>query len=130
MSFILNIGLDGIPSTGTSYTNGLRNPSVLEYSFAAVQAARALNFKLLRTKLLTSDTEPTLVAEVVHTGDIRACTNWLAEKLNQDCIAIYDTDTGVGQLIGPKAAAWGDFNPAFFFLLDGSRLAAPLQAAA
>lgn len=42
--------------------------------------------------------------------------------LGQDCIAIRYPD-GSGKLIGPAAAEWGDFNPEFFVLEDGSRAA-------
>lgn len=35
-----------------------------------------------------------------------------AVALGQDCIAVYDG--AAGELIGPNAEAWGDFQPAFF----------------
>lgn len=42
--------------------------------------------------------------------------------LGQDCIAIRYPD-GSGKLIGPAASEWGDFNPEFFVMEDGSRAA-------
>ncbi len=48
----------------------------------------------------------------------------LALLLNQDAIAVYLPDFGHGALIGPRAEAWGNFNPEFFLLPDGSRLSA------
>jgi hypothetical protein len=119
MSFILNIGLNGVHVPDDV---ALLYP--VAQSFVATRAARALNFKFVRSQLIKSDTEWTLVVEAQHTGDAAACANWLAEALNQDCIAVYFPDTKLGQLIGPRAAAWGDFNPEFFFNLDGSRLSA------
>lgn len=38
----------------------------------------------------------------------------LAEKLDQDCIAVLNESTGEGQLIGPRAYAWGEFNENYF----------------
>lgn len=80
---------------------------------------------------LSSDTEPTVVASV-------KAPSFLVEErvaaiscaLSQDCIAVYNPETCKGTLLGPRAAAWGDFNPEYFLLLNGERLARPLQAAA
>lgn len=44
------------------------------------------------------------------------------EELKQDCIAVYRELTGGGALVGPRADAWGPFNPEYFLLLDGRRL--------
>ena len=72
-----------------------------------------------------SDTEITVVAEAHFTGSLyRSAIHHLAQRLGQDCIAVLGP-LGHGQLIGPRAAAWGAFNPEFFLLLDGSRLASP-----
>jgi len=37
----------------------------------------------------------------------------LAQDLGQDCIAVRYGD-GTGELIGPHAEDWGEFNPAYF----------------
>jgi hypothetical protein len=78
-----------------------------------------------------SSTEPALVmsATLPRGYELHACINQIANALGQDCIAVYDTDTDVGQLIGPRAAAWGDFNPEFFLMLDGAPLAESLVTA-
>ena len=125
MEVILNIGLDNV-----RVPHNVALPCPLAESFVATRAARALNFKFNRSKLVKSDTEWTLVVEAQHTGDVAACTNWLAEALNQDCIAVYYPKEQRGALIGPRAAAWGEFSPEFFFNIDGSRLAAPALARA
>ena len=116
MRFILNIGLAGVLPR-VDYRNRPMTPA--EVAFDAV---KALNFKTWSCTLLQSDTEPTIVVSANHTGDVAACTNWLAEKLNQDCIAVFDTEGDKTGLYGPRAAAWGDFNPEFFLLADGTRL--------
>lgn len=38
----------------------------------------------------------------------------LIRELQQDCVAVYDSDNGRGELVGPNAAAWGDFDLAAF----------------
>jgi hypothetical protein len=79
-----------------------------------------------------SDTERTLVLVADHVSDGAAYR--IAQALRQDCIAVYDTRTEFGRLIGPNAAAWGTFEPAYFVLPSGHRLAdsyaAELDAAA
>ena len=59
-----------------------------------------------------SDTEPTAVVSgfVFPLRDEEVYQ--IAERLGQDCIAV--RDTGGGRLIGPRAAAWGPFDPARF----------------
>ena len=62
-----------------------------------------------------STTEPTLVFRGRYIGaDLRAEVHAASVALHQDCIAIRDTATGKGELIGPRADAWGEFNAEFF----------------
>ena len=73
--------------------------------------------------VLQSDTEPTLVAYIeVNFLAWRKGLYTLAQAYGQDCVAAYVPLTGEGMLIGPQAAAWGEFNPEYFFLPTGSRL--------
>lgn len=67
-----------------------------------------------------SDTEPTLVLVVDFMPDGRA--HALAERFGQDCIAVYHCDIGRGRLAGPRADAWGQFEPDYFIMPDGARL--------
>lgn len=119
MRILLNIGL----AVGTNRNIG---PGT------ALRELENLDFKVIETRLLRSDTERTLVALVDDKDrpgqDNRI--NFLSRLLSQDCIAVYYPEEGDGALIGPRAAQWGEFNPEFFFLLDGTRLAQPLQRAA
>ena len=111
-TFILNIGLNTADGAITAEQ--------------ARETLRAYGFSILREALLESDTEPTLVAEVA-TGFATALTvlqllYQVSEELDQDCIAVYRELTGGGALVGPRADAWGPFNPEYFLLLDGRRL--------
>ena len=74
-------------------------------------------------KVLESDSEPTLVAELrVDMGAYSLES--ISAELSQDCIAYVDSQ-GRGALYGDKADAWGPFNPAYFLTLEGARLGAP-----
>ena len=124
VSIILNIGR-AVPATG----------AVLPGSavYAALEA-RGLN--LLSSTHVQSDSEPTIVAEIeswadgigIDAAQARAIAQ-LSIDLGQDCIASYDLSEGRGLLLGPRADAWGDFDPAFFILPDGSRLSTEDQPA-
>jgi len=48
----------------------------------------------------------------------RAALHRLAVELHQDCIAVYYPDRGYGELLGPSAAAWGEFDLSRFQRLD------------
>lgn len=109
MSYILNIGLA---------REGQENLK----PFNVLRAIRNLGCHVVAEGLRPSDTEPTLVVHVVHCAESTAET--LAVILEQDCVARYHLGNGKGQLIGPRADKWGDFNPEYFLLLDGSRLSA------
>lgn len=127
MEVILNIGLNGVPQeVDNVYSIGRKIPAFE----TALTSVKCLNFKVIACAIVESDTEPTLVVRATHAGDVRVCTTWLAEKLNQDCIAVYVPSKNEGHLYGPRASDWGDFNPEFFFMLDGSRLSGGLKAAA
>lgn len=82
-----------------------------------------------------SDSERTVVA-TVHTNELpidvapSQAVFKAAEALGQEAIAAYIPARRVGRLIGPNAAAWGAFNPEFFIMPDGTRLAAPTAKAA
>ncbi|PUE41435.1 hypothetical protein [Limnohabitans sp. Bal53] len=42
----------------------------------------------------------------------------LANELHQDCVAVFHPDQHRGELLGPCAAAWGEFDLARFQRLD------------
>ena len=114
MKVILNIGLarEGKPDIG---------PCV------ALQAVRSYGFAPELSKIDVSDTERTLIVKTEAGHDLFYRAHRLAETLEQDCIAVA-TERGAGKLYGPRAAAWGAFNPAFFIMPDGRRLSHHLGA--
>ncbi len=119
-NFILNIGLN-------SETDGPITPA------RALAALMANDIRIESDVVLNSDTEPTLVATVTMYDFPALCWRKLhqvANDLHQDCIAAWNPESMKGALIGPRAAKWGDFNPALFIMPDGSRLGAVLPAAA
>jgi hypothetical protein len=120
MEVVLNIGLA---------RNGKPNLTTRD----AIAALEANNFWPISTEVFQSDTEPTLVAVVdAHRAarlfPMRAGLFNVSVALEQDCIGALANN--VGRLIGPRAAAWGEFNPEFFIMPDGTRLASPAAKAA
>ena len=110
MQVILNIGLN--TNTGNRIGSGW-----------VVNAARLAWFKVTNVKVHQSDSEPTAVLTIEDDApglDNRIYT--LSRTLGQDCIAVWYPEEAYGDLLGPKAAAWGQFNPEFFILPDGARL--------
>lgn len=81
------------------------------------------HFAILDSAVVQSDSEPTVSAvlgcycEIV---DALRRLNLVAVALGQEAIAVYVE--GWGTLVGPNAAAWGDFNPEFFLTTGGARL--------
>ena len=114
MKMTLNIGLarEGKPNLTADQVKTL--------------VARRFSAGVYRVAVYESDTEPTLVVAAVGNpeflGRYVSEIFSIAETLNQDCIAVY-LGGGVGKLIGPRAEAWGEFNPAYFIDIDGNRLA-------
>lgn len=113
MTYILNIGLAREGQENLKPLNVLR--AVKNFGFPVASAA-----------VYPSDTEQALVVSVpagsvLHHHFLRDVAA-LADTLGQDCVAVYYTATGKGQLIGPRAEKWGEFNPEYFLLLDGTRL--------
>lgn len=117
MNLTLNIGL------------AVNNGTFIE-AVDAVQAAANAGFFIYGSEVHDSDTEPTLVLTATYDGSVgsqHASAYALAEALGQDCIAVYRHPLiaglqGTGRLIGPRADAWGAFNPEFFILPGGERL--------
>jgi hypothetical protein len=77
--------------------------------------------------LVESDTEPTVVIETdIEAGDAPLAdrVHTLAVCLGQEAIAMFDVSSQTGMLLGPRADAWGLFNPEYFILPSGRRLSA------
>lgn len=112
---LLNVGL-AVGRTGHLNTIS-QTVSILESTGLTIEALRVVE----------SDTEPTVVAQVL------APLGWTAAAahnaiygaafvLGQQAIAAYGHLVAFGQNIGPEAAAWGAFDGRLFFNLDGTRL--------
>lgn len=108
MEVILNIGLDSV--------NG--NVGI----GTALRQLHNGGFVTLDYAVHYSDTERTLVARCETGGMVETPVRHLATVLGQDCIAVWLPLFQRGELYGPRAAAWGEFNPEFFLQLDGTRL--------
>jgi hypothetical protein len=110
-TFILNVGL----ATGAD-TLSARHVE---------QTLRGVGFTVQLTSVRRSATEPTLVARVtIDDGDMAEALYEASVQLAQDCIAVWCPPTNLGLLIGPNAAAWGEFNPEFFLVFSGKLHAA------
>lgn len=101
-----------------------------------VQALERTGLVLDALRILTSDTEPTVVAEVhvptEHWGprSTHEVIHGLAVTLGQQAIAAYGPLVGWGANIGPQAREWGAFDASLFFTLAGRRLSEVLPLAA
>jgi len=107
MSIIVNIGLktEGAPIT-------------------PIQAHRALvrcGACIVRDTVKESATELTLVAELLAPLTAEQAES-VAILLSQDCIA--QCVDGVGALHGPRADAWGAFNPDYFLAFTERKIEA------
>lgn len=97
-------------------------PYPAERALAALRAAGAV---VSMSTVVQSDTEPTLVVVCdVNPYMIQG----VSMALDQDCIAVWNGETRQGWLSGPRADAWGDFNPDLFFVPNGKRLSDVLAA--
>lgn len=123
MEVILNIGL---ARTGKNDLN----------IFEVLNALTDEGLRVLRFESFPSDTETTVVAKVqfgtsaTPQAALDSAIYRAAVALGQDCIAAFIPNRNAGRLIGPRAAAWGAFNPEFFIVPDGTRLAPPAANAA
>lgn len=87
----------------------------------AVAILQDLGFRILQDEVHTSDTEKTLVVRGVADRNLYQVAR-LCHRLRQDCIAVWSIEDQEGLLVGPKAEAWGPFDPAKFIVLGGGRL--------
>lgn len=103
---LLNIGL----KVGNDQWNPL---------FSTLRTVRGYGAVFRDSALRQSETEDTLVIDLDEPLDARTLHE-LASGLNQEAIAQWSSKGG--ELRGPKAWAWGEFDPSQFLLLDGRRL--------
>ena len=115
-TLLLNIGLD--PKATTLIAATVAREILVANGFLVGDAC-----------VRDSDTEPTLVAEVMWQGDgtgfSKAIWNTCVD-LKQEAIAVWSPDIEKGSLFGPKIVNWGPFDPAKFVTPSGERLDAAL----
>lgn len=110
MIFLLNIGHKH-PVTGAEFSDS--HVANLLRSVEAVPLA-----------VHESDSERTTVAAIGDTyAEAYRAASAVCKAMQQDCVAMLNPITGRGELIGPRSADWGTFNPEFFVLADGRRAA-------
>lgn len=113
----LNIGLN--------VTNG--DNRMCKRSDRAVLALRTLAGWITFDRRAYSQTEETLIlvchVDAEDRDEFNAVVFELSADLQQDCIAVYNATSFSGALIGPNAAAWGEFNPDFFIRYDAGATA-------
>ncbi len=123
MKLILNIGLD-VQATRQIAAH------------VALEIVKANRFIVHSSKVIESDTEPTLVVEVsedpVAFGNSRhGAVRCIARDLQQEVIACWKPERNKGVMLGATIDlddSWGAFNPAAFIMPDGRRLSQHLGA--
>lgn len=82
-----------------------------------LEAMKEVDVDLMKHAEVPADanSEPTCIAFVERANPAKLYR--LSEMLGQDCIAVYNLDNCEGRLIGPDAAAWGEFNRDYFKVL-------------
>lgn len=107
MNIIVNVGL--VASMHSAVFPGEPiNPNEVRAVLAE------MGFRVVRSEVKESATEPTLVAEL-ESGrilDVSAALCTAAEMLDQDAIAFATKERG--EVVGPRSADWGEFNPEYF----------------
>ena len=120
LHFSLNVGLFAGGSNDNSVGAQIARAEIVRASLDGVLSVAGTYIDVVKQ----SASEPTLVIRGVITREdrlsqykFRLFLFRLSVALSQDCIAAVFEPHGklpVGELIGPKADAWGPFNPDFF----------------
>lgn len=110
---LLNVGLAVNPENARAL--GRERLRVLD----VVGALTAMNAEILRLEVRQSNTEPTAVVEI-RTDASDSILEVLSAVLWQEAVAFWDIGSERGFLLGPKASAWGPFNPEFFLTFSRS----------
>lgn len=120
MNIELNIGLDVAGGENGEQMQNLR----ANRAIALLQASVFCN-RIIGARRGDSISEPTLIVQlgVASGSENRAKREieLISELLQQDCIAWYNATDYTGALLGPKSAAWGEFNPEYFLRFDANK---------
>jgi hypothetical protein len=71
-------------------------------------------FERYQGEVAPSDTEATLVVAGRVAEPVTLAFNEAVAQSGQDCVAVWYPESGEGALVGPRADAWGAFNPEMF----------------
>jgi hypothetical protein len=114
--YLINIGL------------AVKDSDIVISEIDATNAVTAAGLKVVGSPtVVPSDTEPTFVVQVQAPHEnIATIIYALAVRLRQDAIVVFDLDTHIGELYGPRASDWSPFNPDYFILPSGERMSASM----
>lgn len=92
---------------------GLANPFTGGLNTVDQTLAEALKYLqgIQDVAVRQSASEPTVIIRFQRAVDN---LNKIATALDQDCVAVYDDETGTGELYGDRASDWAPFNPEYF----------------
>lgn len=133
MDIELNIGLAGAPGA-----NDMARANYAMRLLSSTLTIARVQSRVEQTRYIGPDgsevVESTLVARaaVRDLDRLHAAIYSLAERLQQDCIAVLSVGDGgytLGALIGPRAAEWGAFDPQYFVRFDRVAAATEREAA-
>lgn len=121
MKIELNIGLNVKSEANTQHRCTQRARKALEIIKAA-----GLRYKVDRLAVqhegddgvLQLEDALVVEADVPPVGGhrtVNALAYEICREINQDCVAVYFPLADRGELIGPNASAWGEFNHEFFY---------------
>lgn len=133
MDIELNIGLAGAPGA-----NDMARANYAMHLLSSTLTMARIQSRVEQTRYIGPDgaevVESTLVARAaVRDPDrLHAAIYHLAERLERDCIAVLFVGDGgysLGDLIGPRAAECGAFDPQYFVRFDRVAAATEREAA-
>lgn len=95
---------------------GLANPFTGGLNTVDQTLAEALKYLqgIQDVAVRQSASEPTVIIRFQRAVDN---LNKIATALDQDCVAVYDDETGTGELFGERASDWAPFNPEYFLTI-------------
>jgi len=114
----LNIGLNVA-------AHNAPNGKAFQLSVPSVLKHLEIRMSVHDVRTYRSNTEDTLVVVAQYGSTIphRMRVQAIAGDLMQDAIAYtareLSEDEATGYVVGPRAEKWGEFNPAYFILMDG-----------
>ena len=114
MNIELNIGLDVPGATNTPASRDMLAVRATAYLTGAFAGVATRRYESSYQQDGVTVTEAGMAVRLTAERPVDWMIAGLSAILAQDCIGVLDADTGAGVLVGPKAAAWGDFNPEYF----------------